>query len=108
MCDCYNQKCQRCERKFPIHLADWALNRRDIEVYCGRHLPQQNIVIETITNPFREDWPLRKGTRAGFRFRGELPNGYGYKDFCLNSCSESETVVIGNPVVRGLTDEALP
>ena len=104
MCNIYSQKCEKCGRFFPIHLADFAYRSKDILVFCGRHIPKDNVAIERITDSGNLDWPLRKGTRAGFRYKVTLPTGYNFSDFCLNIMSQSEMTILGNPVIQASAD----
>jgi hypothetical protein len=41
MCDCYSHKCAHrgCRERIPMHLEDFLTLRREIRVYCGKHLP---------------------------------------------------------------------
>ena len=34
MCDCYYQKCEFCDNEISIHIADFCVERKDIEVIC--------------------------------------------------------------------------
>lgn len=36
MCDCYFEKCARCGKSIPMHLADFSTTRDEVRVYCGR------------------------------------------------------------------------
>ena len=39
MCDIYMAKCPRCDVQTDMHLEDYNTGRDEVEVYCGRHLP---------------------------------------------------------------------
>lgn len=41
MCDCYSHKCAHrgCSEQIPMHLADFATERHEVRVYCGKHIP---------------------------------------------------------------------
>jgi hypothetical protein len=40
MCDCYEHGCEICKKPLPIHIGDFIVDRKDIEVYCGLHIPK--------------------------------------------------------------------
>ena len=98
MCRIYAAKCMKCPRLIQIHLADFKLEPEDVQVFCRRHLPKADVVIHTVSQGGRDDWPIRKGSRFGFRFLRALPVGYGWDDFCPNLFSQTQIQVIGNPV----------
>ena len=37
MCDTFYQKCQCCERRVSVHIADHCTSRENIEVWCHEH-----------------------------------------------------------------------
>ena len=41
MCDCYAHKCKECELMLPLHLGDFDTERSEIEVFCEKHLPEE-------------------------------------------------------------------
>ena len=45
MCDCYWEKCKRCDTRLPVHIGDFCMGRDKISLYCGSHLPAKDIVI---------------------------------------------------------------
>lgn len=49
MCDCYNKKCsfEDCQEILPINI-DWKVNRDEIEVFCSKHIPEENCRIFTL------------------------------------------------------------
>ena len=38
MCDCYNHKCEKCEKTIPWHIGDFAYNRDEFKLYCEDHI----------------------------------------------------------------------
>ena len=42
MCDCYNHQCDgpNCSQMLPLHIGDYCTPRRNIRVFCSRHLPR--------------------------------------------------------------------
>lgn len=35
MCDCYEHKCEGCDKELPVHLGGFATDRDEIKVWCG-------------------------------------------------------------------------
>ena len=87
MCDCYWPKCARCEERVPLHISDFCMPRRDVAVFCPRHLPRRNaLIFELLAESYRPgpkadaaafygDPP--KGWRMGVRYRRPPPREYG-------------------------------
>ena len=42
MCDIYTAKCKICEVDIPMHLGDYETGRDEVEVICGKHIPNKN------------------------------------------------------------------
>ncbi len=40
MCDCYSHGCEICKKPLPVHIGDFIVDREDIKVYCGGHIPK--------------------------------------------------------------------
>lgn len=40
MCDCYQAKCERCERLIPVHIEDFCTPRDNVKVFCQHHIPK--------------------------------------------------------------------
>ncbi len=38
MCDCYDAKCELCDERIPMHIADFNYPREDFKVWCRKHL----------------------------------------------------------------------
>jgi hypothetical protein len=47
MCDCYEQKCEieGCKEEIPIHIQDFNFPRKDVKVFCNKHLPKEKATI---------------------------------------------------------------
>lgn len=98
MCDIYEAKCSnpRCSRVTSMHLADWAIPRESVEVFCYKHLPKTDVAIHTATE---KQFLLRTGSIWGVRFRESIPEGYDYEAFGPNWGIRETVKVLGNPVV---------
>lgn len=79
MCDCYWQKCEQCDEMIPVHIADFCTPRENIEVFCGKHIPDKNCFVHTIIEP-KGDWEddFKKGAKFAFRVKdlGEVRGSY--------------------------------
>lgn len=40
MCDCYEAKCEKCERLIPVHIEDFCTPRDNVKVFCQHHIPK--------------------------------------------------------------------
>ncbi len=40
MCDCYMHKCEKCDKKIYLHLEDYNTQRKEIKIYCEKHIPK--------------------------------------------------------------------
>ena len=100
MCNCDSYKCAHpdCNRYIPMHLADFSMQPCEITVWCGKHKPKHDVVVERITETDSFEWPLRKGSSMAIRFKIPLPEGYKYEDYQMNIVSHSELEVVGNPI----------
>ena len=67
MCDCYEAKCQECSELIPVHIKDFCMPRENLQVFCEKHLPNENIYIFTVTEKKQLSDDPPKGTRWGFR-----------------------------------------
>lgn len=96
MCDIYSAKCShaKCSRVLEVHLADFALPREAVEVFCGKHLPARHVVIH---RALEEEFLLRAGSTWGFRFNVAMPGGYDYGAFCPNWGIRTKMTIRGNP-----------
>lgn len=65
MCDCYSARCRRCQTRLPVHLADFDTPRKEVAVYCAKHLPKYNVRVFTLTE-VDEDYPV--GWKMGIRY----------------------------------------
>ncbi len=52
MCNILDMKCEKCNIKINMHLADFATEPEEIKVYCRTHIPKDNpdIVVWDIKN----------------------------------------------------------
>ena len=104
MCDCYFQKCEKCALMFYIHLADFELDREEIQVFCEKHIPEENVAIQEILEAGEgagREWKV--GDRVGFRY-ARLVEGYNLDEFALNIGLVTKMTVIGSPIFE-LTEE---
>lgn len=60
MCDCYSEKCKRCDKEIPIHLSDYSTDRDEIEVFCESCLPsdRKNGILWKYRDSNREPWEV--------------------------------------------------
>ena len=100
MCLCYWQKCEGCDKEVPVHLADGAMEKSDIRVFCSKHIPRDDVVVFRLLENDPVDYAhFRKGSRLGFRYKVPLPGRYTYADMCPNVGVATELTVLGNPIV---------
>ena len=110
MCDTYLGKCQECERRIPIHIGNFALEREDVLAYCPKHLPSQNVLLETLVKDedLEEEWEektrdyvylqLQKGETFGFQYKKQ-PKGEDIRWIHLNVGQDTEIRIVGNLVL---------
>jgi len=82
MCDCYCPKCELCEDHIPVHIEDYHYPREDVQVFCGKHIPEDKVTVFVLTED--EDWDppdYRKGYKCGIR----LQDG-GNEPFSVGVC----------------------
>jgi len=61
VCDCYDAECSYpgCSILMPVHIADFCMERDEIEVFCWNHLPEPGpnvIVYRADQNIGEYDW----------------------------------------------------
>ncbi len=64
MCNCYDHKCKECEAEIPIHLADFATDPEEIEVFCHRHIPKTDVRIFKLR---KKECGFPRGSLIGIR-----------------------------------------
>ena len=67
MCDCFNPSCHLCDRRLPLHIADFCTERENVEVYCAAHVGKTHQFPGSVWQ-WKEGDPLdgfRKGERMG-------------------------------------------
>jgi hypothetical protein len=78
MCDIYDAKCAKegCTVKIDMHLMDFKTPEEDIEVFCGAHLPKENVRVFHLKN--KTDWKYVGGgyKRVGVRYLTEIAREY--------------------------------
>jgi len=67
MCDIYYAKCKGCDAQIDMHLEDFATARKEVEVFCGEHIPDKDVRVFEMTGPKGKYASFRKGTRIGVR-----------------------------------------
>ena len=83
MCDCYGHKCECCDERVPMHIADFNYPREDFKMWCHDHVDKAEpgaIIFELIVED-EEGWdgiPVGwkcaiKGPRVGEE-GGNTPN----------------------------------
>ncbi len=72
MCDIYGHPCKVCNKIIPMHLGGYETTNNEIEVFCSRHIPENDVTIWNCKDAFysivREDYlicgnPIRIGVR---------------------------------------------
>lgn len=68
MCDCYDAKCKLCDYRIPIHLGDWETPRDEVEIFCHRHIPEDNArVFQMSKKSSRSPGDLKRGEKVAIR-----------------------------------------
>ena len=68
MCNIYMDSCKVCGCDIPMHLGDFATKKREIECYCGNHIPDKDVTVYVLTE---DDNVYCKETKFGIRFLTE-------------------------------------
>jgi len=58
MCDTGYKKCSgnNCKERLPFHLVDFDTDKKEIKVFCEKHLPNKNVRIFLITKMYEYEW----------------------------------------------------
>jgi len=83
MCDCYSVKCENCDNKIAIHIADFCTQRENIKVYCPDCVTLETH-FEVVRGPviFRKNGSeIKRHTGKRVLFICSDPKAYG---ICLN------------------------
>lgn len=72
MCDCYWQKCEECETLIPVHISDSDYPRKEVKVFCSKHIPKERVtVFENLNDSkVKESECGKKGWHCGIRLCG--------------------------------------
>ena len=77
MFDCYEAKCEECDIRIPIHIADYNYEREKVKVFCEKHIPKSDVSIFEVVEECKSFEDLKIGWRCGIRMEGIEPNTVG-------------------------------
>lgn len=58
MCDCYTHPCAVCGAPLPLHIADFCMERDEIEAFCAKHAPGADAIVYELVDegpPWEDD-----------------------------------------------------
>lgn len=55
MCDCYMASCAVCGEPLPVHLADFDTGREEVALFCGEHIPFQDVSVFVVIKRWERD-----------------------------------------------------
>lgn len=102
MCDCYHHACKVCGEPLPVHLNDYDTNREEVEVFCEKHLPDNDVVVFTLTEATKDRVPKKLSKKEIKQIRKSQDIVYIISEMCENR----EYPVGWKMGIRALTDNA--
>jgi len=77
MCDCYETECGKkgCMEIIPVHIADYSFPRKDVQVFCGEHLPKEKVTIFEVIKECEAFKEEEKWDKVGWRCAIRLCKG---------------------------------